>query len=123
MTDRDRLADYAAHGCATNMRLADPEDLEKARRVVGHIIERIGASVVTLRGEARIPIVEPDDVMTPVREVLAEAVIPVDQLARKPADQKERPGRAVSEGFILDMNAISRCSQGTPPLKGWENRP
>ena len=63
------------------MGLADPEGVEKTHCVVGHIVQGVGWTallpsrerpeirhpcLIEFRGETRIPVIEPDDVMTPL---------------------------------------------------------
>ena len=46
--DRDRLGDHAAHRGADDVRLVDPEVVEQADAVAGHVGERVRRMAVAL---------------------------------------------------------------------------
>ena len=110
MADRSGLGDHPSHRCTADMGLAYPEGIKKPHRVVGHVLQCVGrAGLIEFCGEARIPVVEPDHIMAPAREISAEVIVPVNQLVCKTADQKKGSGRRVLERFVLDLYAIGRC--------------
>jgi hypothetical protein len=47
--------------------------------------------------------------MTPLREVSAKFIVPMNQLVGKSSNQKEGPGRRVPKCFVLDVYTIGCC--------------
>ena len=85
----------------------DAQGVKQANSIVGHIVESVrGSRPVALGGEARIPVVEADHVKTTGGEVLAERVVPMDQLIREANDEKQREAMGVSRSIVLDLYSV-----------------
>src|SRR5512135_1811238 len=105
------------------MGLADITGIEKTDSIVSHILQGVGWSrllsckspevrypcVIEFRGKARIPVIEPDEIMAPFREVSTKSIVPMNQLVGKSSNQKEGLGRRVPKRFVLDVDAIGYC--------------
>jgi hypothetical protein len=123
MPDRDRLSDHSPHGHAADVGLLNSQSVQKADRVIPHIIQCVGhtdllsshdssegfnevrnSGFVEFAGEPGIPIIKPDDIVASPCQVSAKVIIPEDQLPAKSYDQEEWPARRVSERVILNLN-------------------
>jgi hypothetical protein len=93
--DRHGLGDHPAHGGADQVRALDPQLVEQAKGVVGHVLERVVRvprdaghrpehlrlpPVLDVRGVADVAVVEPDDVEALRDEHVAEPLVPQDHL-------------------------------------------
>ncbi len=107
------------------------EVVQEADGVGGHVGERVRHRWERLVGQRRghhrtdvdldpiegggqpgVPVVEPDDVATTGRQLLAEAVIPGDQLGREPSDEEEGGVVGRAEGLELQLDPSAECCSG-----------
>src|SRR5690606_21492256 len=121
--DGERLGDHAAHRGAHHVRGLPAERVHQPGRVLGHVLQEVGrgpagsggARVVEMGRQARVAVVEPDDVVPLLRELCAEPVVPVDELGAQPHDQKERAPAGRAEALVRDVDAVGRCDRGHGP--------
>ncbi len=107
------------------MRLVELEPIHQAQRVVRHVIQRVGrahrqleggrdrgahqawlAGVRDLARQAHVAVVVANDVMTGIRQCLAEFLRPQQQLRTETHDQQDRRMRGVTEGFVFEVYAV-----------------
>ncbi len=102
------------------MRGIDAQRVEEADGIGGHVVEAIRrlriagqcgphirwACDIQVRGEARIAIVESDDMECPAGELGAEVVVPRDQLGTEARDEQDGRVNRIAGGFVLDVDTV-----------------
>ena len=130
MADCNGLGDHPSHRRATDMRFTNIKGVQKTYCIIGHILQGVGCALfpsyerpevwypclIEFRGKTRIPAIEPDDIMTPFREVSAKFIVPMNQLVGKSSNQKEGLGRRVPKRFVLDVYPVGCCFRHVDPL-------
>ena len=122
MLEGEQLGDHPAHRGAGDVGGRDPEDVEEARGVGGHVAQRISATVLDLGREPDVPVVEADDLETTPGDLLAEPIAPAQQLGAEPADQENRGQRSVAEDLVLELERADPGARRPGPLAVAERR-
>ena len=108
MVQRQQLGDEPAHRRPDDVRRGDAQRIQQAGGVVRHIVQGVG--VLDPGRQARVAIVEPDNVKTVAGEKRAEVFIPAEELAAQPADQQHRLRFWVAERLVLDLDSVGADS-------------
>ena len=126
MTDRQGLADHAAHRDTDDVRPLDADRLQQPGRVVGHVGQRVGGLGVALRGDGGEDLAagrhrsvdrattgrrhgcRNGSPGTPVDELLDERQGPLDELPAEAHHQQQRRRVVVAVDVVLDADPVRR---------------
>jgi hypothetical protein len=118
MVQRQHLHDHAPHGHAQNMRRPEAQRVHQADRIGGHVRQRVGRFSVEFPRQARIAIVEADDVEPCRNEGGDEVFRPLDHLGAEAADQDERRALRIAVPRHLQRDPV-RENLTHASLRSW----
>lgn len=125
--DGEKLRDHPAHRHPDEVRGADVERVEQPHDVVGHVVERVRRgrrvarheradvghrTVVDLRRQPDVAVVEAYDAEAAPDELAAEALVPLDHLQREAHHEDDRRIGRGPERVVLELDAVGACAHG-----------
>jgi hypothetical protein len=112
MPDGHRLGNHSAERGTNDVRGFDPEGVEEADGIAGHVLQAVSASR-QVRRAARVAVVEPNHAETLGGELTAKVLRPVDKLEAHTHDEQHRGAMGVTE-FVVAQVHVAHGRESRP---------